>query len=93
MACKEDDRVQGSLESGTAGPGENLGKGQGLGVQRGGRETVRADSRLLVLFSDGGDMGRGVGRKRTDWVWILRVYKSLWSMWRSVFGAQEGDWA
>lgn len=61
MAWKEDDRVQGSLEGGTAGLGENLDKSQGLGVERGGRETVRADSRLLVLFSDGGDMGRGVG--------------------------------
>lgn len=31
---------------------------QGLGAERGGGETVRADTRLLVSFPDGGDLGK-----------------------------------
>lgn len=31
---------------------------QGLGAERAGRESIRTDSRLLVSFPDGGDMGK-----------------------------------
>lgn len=65
---------------------------QGLGAERGGRESVRADSRLLVSFPDGGDMGKS--REEGDMLGISSrgLQRSLEHV-GSVCGDQEGGWA